>query len=363
MKQPFPDSDLASLLSAIRPADPAALAAAKRRQTCLAKPPGSLGGLEEMGIRLAGLLGTDRPRLQAPAVLVFAADNGVVREGVSVTPPSVTRIQAVQMTRAKTGMSVLARHVGAGVRVYDVGIDAEGPLPGLVDVRIRRGTDDIALGPAMSRDEALAALRSGFDAVRDAHRDGIDVVGIGEMGIGNTSTSAAVLSALTGASPDETVGRGSGLTDAAFAHKRDVIRRALDVNRPDPADPVGVLAAVGGLDLAAMAGAFLGAALERVPAVADGYISIVAALVALRLAPAARDALFLSHASAEPGYAIAAREIGLRTPLHLDMRLGEGSGCPLLFQLLQAACAVQCDMATFDEAAINDDYLAEIRHP
>ena len=197
--------------------------------------------------------------------------------------------------------------------------------------------------------------------MQEAGRDGVQAIGVGEMGIGNTTTSAAVLAALTGASVDDVTGRGAGLTDAGFRRKKDVLAAALALHHPDPADPVGVLSCVGGLDLAAMTGAFLGCAKERIPAVVDGYISIVAALCAVRLCPAVRDVLFLSHASYEIGYRLAADAIGLEPCLLLGMRLGEGSGCPLMFQVLKAACAVVNDMATFAEASIMDDYLDEIR--
>ena len=215
----------------------------------------------------------------------------------------------------------------------------------------------------MTEQQALDALAVGLDLARQAKAEGIDAVGVGEMGIGNTTTSAAVLAALTGASVEEVTGRGGGLTDRGFETKKRVLRQALALHHPDPGDPVAVLAAVGGLDIAAMTGLFLGCAHEGLAAAVDGYISIVAALCAVRLCPAARDAIFLSHASKEPGYRRAAEELGLAPFLQLGMRLGEGSGCPLAFQVLKAACAVMNGMATFAEAAINDDYLESIRTP
>ena len=346
------EQEFQTFLRSIRPADRAAMDAAARRQAELAKPPGSLGTLEDISIRLAGLTGWVKNRIDRCRVLVFAADNGVTAEGVSATPVSVTLSQSINMTRHITGMSALAAAFGDSVVVTDVGIDADVRCPEIVDRKIRRSTGDIAREPAMTREQAQRAAQ-----------DGMQAVGIGEMGIGNTTTSAAVLAALTGLAPEELTGRGAGLTDDAFRKKKDVIRRALTLHRPDPADPVGVLSAVGGLDLAAMTGAFLGLAAAHVPAVADGLISVVAALCAVRLCPAARDAIFLSHASKEPGYRRAAEELGLAPFLQLGMRLGEGSGCPLAFQVLKAACAVMNGMATFAEAAINDDYLESIRTP
>ena len=346
------EQEFRTFLRSIRPADRAAMDAAARRQAELAKPPGSLGALEDVSIRLAGLTGRVKNRIDRCRVLVFAADNGVTAEGVSATPVSVTLSQSINMTRHITGMSALAAAFGDSVVVTDVGIDADVRCPEIVDRKIRRSTGDIAREPAMTREQAQRAAQ-----------DGMQAVGIGEMGIGNTTTSAAVLAALTGLAPEALTGRGAGLTDDAFRKKKDVIRRALTLHRPDPADPVGVLSAVGGLDLAAMTGAFLGLAAAHVPAVADGLISVVAALCAVRLCPAARDAIFLSHASKEPGYRRAAEELGLAPFLQLGMRLGEGSGCPLAFQVLKAACAVMNGMATFAEAAINDDYLESIRTP
>ena len=334
------EQEFQTFLRSIRPADRAAMDAAARRQAELAKPPGSLGALEDVSIRLAGLTGRVKNRIDRCRVLVFAADNGVTAEGVSATPVSVTLSQSINMTRHITGMSALAAAFGDSVVVTDVGIDADVRCPEIVDRKIRRSTGDIAREPAMTREQALTAISVGMEQAQRAAQDGMQAVGIGEMGIGNTTTSAAVLAALTGLAPEELTGRGAGLTDDAFRKKKDVIRRALTLHRPDPADPVGVLSAVGGLDLAAMTGAFLGLAAAHVPAVADGLISVVAALCAVRLCPAARDAIFLSHASKEPGYRRAAEELGLAPFLQLGMRLGEGSGCPLAFQVLKAACAV-----------------------
>lgn len=357
------EQELSAYIQAIRPADEAAMEAARRRQAQLAKPPGSLGQLEEISIRLAGVTGQVCPAMGKCRVAVFAADNGVVAEGVSCTPPAVTLQQAVNMTFRKTGMSAMAAAFGDDVSVVDVGIDGDVPPVGVLDRKVRRGTGDIAREDAMTRQQVLDAMAAGMEQAARARADGVTALGIGEMGIGNTTTSAAVLAALTGLAPEELTGRGAGLTDDAFRKKKDVIRRALTLHRPDPADPVGVLSAVGGLDLAAMTGAFLGLAAAHVPAVADGLISVVAALCAVRLCPAARDAIFLSHASKEPGYRRAAEELGLAPFLQLGMRLGEGSGCPLAFQVLKAACAVMNGMATFAEAAINDDYLESIRTP
>lgn len=353
--------ELTAYIESILPADREAMDAARRRQAELAKPPGSLGALEDMSVRLAGVLRTARPEVRRCRVTVLAADNGVVAEGVSCAPQSVTVQQAVNMTRHKTGMSALAAYFGDDVQVVDVGIRTPVPCPQVLNRKIRFSTGDIAVEPAMTEQQTLDALAVGLDLARQAKAEGIDAVGVGEMGIGNTTTSAAVLAALTGASVEEVTGRGGGLTDRGFATKKHVLRQALALHRPDAGDPIGVLAAVGGLDLAAMTGLFLGCAHEGLAAAVDGYISIVAALCAVRLCPRVRDVLFLSHASYEIGYRLAARELGLEPCLLLGMRLGEGSGCPLLFRVMQGACAVLNHMATFPEAAIEDGYLAPIR--
>ncbi len=345
----------------IAPADNAAMEKARQRQAELAKPPGSLGKLEDYSIRLAGITGNVKNEIEKCRVIVLAADNGVTAEGVSSAPTSVTLSQVINMTRHITGMSSLAYYFGNEVVVADLGIDTDRKIPGVLDRKIRRSTGNIAKERAMTRQQVLDAMAVGLDLAADAAKDGVNAVGVGEMGIGNTTTSSAVLSALTGATPEAVTGRGGGLTDQAFAVKKQVITQALALHHPDREDVVDVLSAVGGLDLAAMTGVFLGCALQHIPAVVDGFISIVAALCACRLNPNVKDYLFLSHASYEIGYRLAAEELGLEPCLLLDMRLGEGSGCPIAFQILKAACAVMNGMGTFAEAAIQDDYLEPIR--
>ena len=353
--------ELQKILTSIAPADREAMDRAKKRQAELAKPPGSLGKLEDMSIRLAGITGQVRNQLESCRILVFAADNGVIAEGVSSSPESVTLSQAVNMTRHITGMSALARYFGNSVVVADVGINAEVRCPAILNRKIRRSTRNLAKEPALTRQEVLDAMGVGLELAGQAKEEGVQAIGVGEMAIGNTTTSSAVLAALTGAAVEQVTGRGGGHTDQGFATKKRVIESALALHRPDPEDPLDVLSKVGGLDLAAMTGAFLGCALHRIPGVVDGFISIVAALCACRLCPHVREYLFLSHASYEVGYQLAARELGLDACLLLEMRLGEGSGCPLAFQILKGACAVMCGMGTFQEAAIDDDYLEEIR--
>ena len=355
------EQQLQAYIASIHGADEAAMAAARRRQAELAKPPGSLGRLEEMAVRMAGVTGQVCPKIEKCRVAVFAADNGVVAEGVSCAPQSVTLQQAVNMTRRKTGMSALAKTFGDDVAVYDVGIAAQVRCPDVIGRKVRYGTADMAVEPAMTRAEALQALAVGMEAAAQARADGISVLGIGEMGIGNTTTSAAVLSVLLDAEVEAVTGRGGGLTDAGFDRKKQVLRQALQLHHPDKNDVLDVLHKVGGLDIAAMTGAFLGCAHEGIAAAVDGYISVAAALCAVRLCPAVGEYLFLSHQSYELGYAKAAQALGLTPCLALDMRLGEGSGCPLLFRVLEGACGVMANMATFAEAAIEDDYLTPIR--
>ena len=350
--------ELDALVREVLPLDRSAMTAAEEYQARLAKPPGSLGRLEEISIQLAGITGRVHNALNKKQLLVFAADNGVVAEGVSSAPQSVTKQQTINLMRGKTGAAVLAKHFGCGLTVCDVGVNADIYESTVLNRKIAYGTQNICTGPAMTREQTLQAILTGAEIARTVDAD---VIGVGEMGIGNTTTSSAVLAVLLGADVEAVTGRGGGLTDEGFLRKKEVLRQALALHRPDGNDVIGVLAGVGGLDLAAMTGAFLGCAHERVPAAVDGFISIAAALCAVRLCPNVHGYLVPSHASFEIGYRLAMEAMDLRPLFDLGMRLGEGSGCPLAFQVLDAACAVINDMATFDEAGINDDYLDEIR--
>ena len=350
--------ELADITNAIPPLDAAAMAAARERQAQLAKPPGSLGRLEDLSVQLAGITGKVHNQIVKKHLLVFAADNGVVAEGVTSAPQSVTLLQTVNLTRHKTGASTLCRHFGCEITVCDVGVNAEIQEPKVLNRKIAYGTQNIAHGPAMKREQALQAIRTGFELAQATEAD---VIGIGEMGIGNTTTSAAVLSVLLDADVEAVTGRGGGITDESFQMKKQVIRNAIAINRPDKDDVVDVLSKVGGFDIAAMCGAFLGCAAKRCPVVIDGFISAVAALCAYKLCPLAVQYFIPSHASYEIGYKLAMDVMGLQPIFLLGMRLGEGSGCPLAFEVLRAACAIINDMATFDQAGIDDGYLDEIR--
>ncbi len=349
---------LESYIASISPLDQTAISAAEQRQAQLAKPPGSFARLEELSIQLAGITGNVHNKIEKKHLLVFAADNGVVAEGVASAPQSVTLQQTINLTRAKTGASVLCKHFGCGITVCDVGVNADIAEPKVLNRKIAYGTGNIVNGPAMTREQAIKAILIGAELAKNTDAD---VLGIGEMGIGNTTTSAAVLSVLLDADVASVTGRGGGITDESFKKKKEVIRRAIEINHPDKSDVVDVLAKVGGFDIAAMCGAFLGAAASRRPVVIDGFISAAAALCAYRLCPSVRGYLIPSHASFEIGYKLTMDAMELQPMLLLGMRLGEGSGCPFAFEVLSAACAIINDMATFDQAGINDDYLDEIR--
>jgi len=347
-----------NIITSIKALDEAAMAKARERQAQLAKPPGSLGRLEDLSVQLAGITGKVHNKIEKKHLLVFAADNGVVAEGVSSAPQSVTLMQTINLTRAKTGASTLCKHFGCGITVCDVGVNADIREPKVLNRKIAYGTQNIVSGPAMSREQAMQAIMTGIELAQGTDAD---VIGIGEMGIGNTTTSSAVLSVLLDADVDAVTGRGGGITDASFLKKKQVINTAIDVNKPDKTDVIDVLAKVGGFDIAAMCGAFIGCAATRRPVVIDGFISAVAALCAYKLCPNSVQYFVPSHASYEIGYKLAMDAMHLQPLFLLGMRLGEGSGCPLAFEILDAASAIINDMATFDQAGIDDGYLDEIR--
>ena len=357
-----PDAALQAAIDAIGPLDEAAMSAAQARVDSLTKPPGSLGRLEAVVVQLAGITGEVGPRLVPRAVVVVAADHGVAARGVSAYPSAVTAQMVANFVAGGAAVNVLARHAGAQMLVVDAGVATPLPkLPGagsagggrLISRPLRRGTRDIAIGPAMDRDEACAAIVLGIDIGRDLVAAGNRAIVVGEMGIGNTTAASALTAALLGRDPAEVTGRGTGIGDAALAGKIHIVRLALDANAPDPNDPVGVLAAVGGLEIAVLVGLILGAAASRTPLILDGFITAAAALVAAALCPALPPRLIASHRSAEPGHAAILDHLELVPLLELDLRLGEASGGMLALGLLDAACALRDEMATFVSAAVS----------
>jgi nicotinate-nucleotide--dimethylbenzimidazole phosphoribosyltransferase len=348
-----PEERLRDIVTSVVPTDAGAMADARSRQTQLTKPPGSLGALEDASVQLCGIHRECPPRpLEAPAVAVFAADHGVHAQGVSPWPQEVTAAMVANFLAGGAAVNVLARQVGAEVVVVDMGVASDlAPDPALLDRKIRRGTSDLAIGPAMTREEALEGLLTGV-AVADALVDaGHDVLLTGDMGIANTTASAALVSALTGADPATVTGRGTGIDDDVHARKVQVVAGAIAA-RPVGTDPVDALASVGGFEHAGIAGLVVGAARRGVPVVLDGVIAGAAALVAAALCADAVGYWFAGHRSAEPGHAVALAHLGLRPLVDLDLRLGEGSGALLALPLVRSAGAVLREMATFDAAGV-----------
>jgi len=347
--------ELDDLIAKIRPPDAMAAEAARERQSQLTKPPGSLGRLEEFSIRLAAIFGRLDFELNQKVILTAAADHGVVAEGVSAYPQAVTGQMVLNFLYGGAAINVLARHVDARVVIADLGVATELPdHPNLINKKVGYGTANLSLGPAMSEDDARKALLAGADIIAAELDAGLDILGTGDMGIGNTTPSAALAAAFTGVAPAEIAGRGTGVDDDGLARKVDAIERGLVVNRPDPGDALDVLAKVGGFEIAGLAGAILGAAAAARPIVIDGFISTAAAMVAVGLAPAVRPYLFAAHRSQERGHGIMLDWLELSPILDLDLRLGEGTGAVMAMSILEAAGKILNEMATFAEAGVAD---------
>ena len=346
------ERQLVSLLSEITPLYDVPMREAKARQDALAKPPGSLGLLEDLSVQLAGITGQVKNEVSHTRIYVLAADNGVVCEGVSSAPQSVTRAQAINLTRGLTGASCLAKHFGDELVVADMGIALPYACPEILNRSLGKGTANIAAGPAMARQTAVRGILTGMGLAAQAKRDGIQILGVGEMGIGNTTTSSAVASVLLGRPVAEMTGRGAGLSDAGLHRKIDAIQRGIAHNHPDAADPLGVLAALGGFDIAGLCGVFLGGALERLPIVMDGFISGVAALCAVRLCPAAEKAVFASHVSSEPAAHIVLDALCKKPLITAELHLGEGTGAVASLPLWDMALAVYNGCYSFAEGGI-----------
>lgn len=338
-------------LARIRPVDPERLAQVQTRIDSQAKPQGSLGRLEEIARRYVAATGRDA--LDSKRIFTFAGDHGVAAEGVSAFPRQVTVQMVYNFLEGGAAINALARHAGARVTVVDMGVDHDfGPLDGLIDCKVGRGTANLATGPAMSREEAVRSLEFGIGLAAKCREEGVDLVGTGDMGIANTTPSAAIVSAITGLDPVRVTHRGTGIDDAALSHKVAVIRRSLALNRPDANDPVDVLAKVGGFEIGGIAGLVLGCAAERIPVVVDGFISTAGALIACELQPNVRDYLFAAHRSVEIGHAAMLERIGLEPLLDLQMRLGEGTGAALGMTLVEGALRLVREVKTFAEAGV-----------
>jgi nicotinate-nucleotide--dimethylbenzimidazole phosphoribosyltransferase len=353
---------IAETIAAIRPLDQAAMDAAREHQDRLTKPRGALGALEELSVRLAGIAGVCPPPMPEPAaVAVFAADHGVHAQGVTPWPQEVTGQMVQNFLAGGAVVNAFARQSGAGVRVIDVGVKADLPAAdGLVVKKIAHGTADLSREPAMTPEQARAAVEAGIEVARDLVAEGYHCLITGDMGIANTTASAALIAAFTGRAAENVTGYGTGIDDATHDRKIKMVRAALDRalgerdGTPTTADPLEVLAHMGGLEHAAIAGFILGGAAARVPVILDGVIAGAAALVAAALAPAARDACVAGHRSAEPGHAAALWHLELRPLVELELRLGEGTGALLALPLVQSAVRVLHEVATFDSAGVAD---------
>jgi nicotinate-nucleotide--dimethylbenzimidazole phosphoribosyltransferase len=348
-------SRITETIASIGPIDAAATERAWERLDSLTKPPRSLGKLEEIAARISAIQDDVRPSMASKTIVLMAGDHGVTAEGVAPYPTEVTMQMVANFASGGAAINQLARHAGAELVLVDMGVATSlDGIPNVVDARIADGTANMAVGPAMSREDAERALVTGIEIALRIAAGGVAALGTGEMDIGNSTAAAAVTAALTGADPAKVVGRGTGLDDAGVLLKADVVRRALQVNAPDPDDALDVLAKVGGYEIAGLAGVVIGAAAAGVPVVSDGFIAGAATLAALRLAPAAAPYVFASHRSVEPGHAVLLEAMGLEPVLDLDMRLGEGTGAALAMSLMDAACAMMSGMATFAEAGVTD---------
>ena len=347
---------LTKTIERIRPLDKAAVAAARARQDMLTKPQGSLGKLEELSAQLAGIQGKAIPEIRDKAIVTMAADHGVTVEGTSAYPQEVTAQMVLNFLGGGAGINVIAGQVGARVIVVDIGVispieDGSGRL---LSRKVMSGTRNMAVGPAMTMEEAVAAVETGIEIVAAEVEKGLDIVGTGDMGIGNTTASSAICSVMTGRPVAEVTGRGTGVDDGQLKHKIAVIEKALTVNSPSQDQPLEVLAMVGGLEIGGLAGVMLGAASRRLPVVIDGFISGAAALIAAALAPNLSDYLIAAHVSVEAGHRVLLDHLGLKPLLDLDLRLGEGTGAALGIFLSETSARILAEMATFGEAGVSE---------
>jgi nicotinate-nucleotide--dimethylbenzimidazole phosphoribosyltransferase len=345
---------LENTLLNIKPLDKNAMSLARARQDTLTKPTGSLGRLEDLSIQLAGVQGKARPQIKNKAIIVMVADHGVVAEGTSAYPQEVTAQMVLNFVRGGAAINVLSRQIGARVTVVDIGIAGKtSAFMGIVHQKLMAGTANMCQEPAMTPDMAKKSIETGIEIVKAEINKGLDIVATGEMGIGNTTASAAICAVMTGRPVAEVTGRGTGLDDKQLQHKIEVINKALELHKPDSTKPLEVLAKIGGLEIGGLAGVILGAAAHRVPTMIDGFISGAAALIAVGICPPVKDYLIAGHVSQEPGHRFLLKHLGLQPLLDLNMRLGEGTGAALSLTLAEAACRTLAEMATFAEAGVS----------
>ena len=331
-----------------------AMLGARQRMDNLIKPPGSLGFLEEIAVKVAGITGNPRPKIGRRSVIIMAGDHGVIAEGVSAAPQSVTWQMLHAFINGVAGIGVLSLHAGAALTVVDVGVAADVDIPGVLKCRVKSGANNIAQGPAMTREEAIAAIEVGIRVALKEIEQGATLLALGDMGIANTTPSTAILAVLGGYSVSEVTGRGTMINDDVLEKKRKAVATAIKINNPDPADGLDVLAKVGGLEIAGLAGVVLACASKRVPVLVDGFITGAAALVAATIEPKSKNFMLASHLSGEPGHKLMLQMLGLKPMLDMGMRLGEGTGAALSMHLVEAACRVLDEMATFAEAGVAD---------
>lgn len=341
---------LSDTISRIKPINLEISKLARKRVDSLIKPKGSLGYLEDILVQLAGIQNTMYPKVDKKAVIVCAGDHKIIEEGVATSEKDITLIQAVNMTKGYTGVCALAKHANAQVVVVDVGIDNEVPECSIINKKVKYGADNFSKGPAMTREEAIESIEAGISVAEDLIKNGINLLATGEMGIGNTTPSSAIVSVIGGLDPSEVTGMGANLPQNKIKHKSDVIRKGIEINKPNKEDGLDVLSKVGGLEIGAMAGVMIAGAANGVPVVVDGFICTAAALIAITIEPKVKDYLFGSHCSLELGAQKATEILELTPVLNMNMRLGEGTGAVLMFNVIEAATFMNNEMLTFTES-------------
>ncbi|WP_414632833.1 nicotinate-nucleotide--dimethylbenzimidazole phosphoribosyltransferase [Clostridium sp. UBA5712] len=353
--------ELKKLLSGIEEVNREVMNNSKNYIDHLSKPIGSLGVLEEIVVKLSGIKGEHIKKIKKKNIVIMCADNGIQESGVSSCPREVTATVTENFVKGTTGVCILSRYYNNDTTVVDIGVDKEFTDPRIINRKIRYGTSNMTKGPAMTREEAIKAIKIGIDIVKELKNQGYDLIGTGEMGVGNTATSAAIISVFSGIDSDLIVGKGSGLTDDGLSHKKAMVKKSIEINKPNKNDVIDVLSKVGGFDIAGLCGVFLGGAIYKVPVVIDGLISSAAAICAKELSSKASGYMFASHLSAEPGAQYAMKTLGLEPMFSLGMRLGEGSGCPIAFGIIESAVFTMNNMDSFNEAGIDKKDYIDIR--